>query len=82
MTVQEWYNKKRKEYLRLHNEEWKFLNWNNSLIQETCMRMSFERQYIGLVTPDEDVIIANCIVIKDTIEKYGGHNVQKISSIP
>jgi hypothetical protein len=75
MTVQEWYNKKRKEYLRLHNEEWKFLNWNNSLIQETCMRMSFERQYIGLVTPDEDVIIANCIVIKDTIEKYGGHNV-------
>ena len=65
MTPKEWYNKKRVAYLRYHNKEWTFVPWEHSLVQETLMRMGVERSYFGFCTLDEDVLIANAVLMRE-----------------
>lgn len=67
LTVKEWYDKKRSEYLRWFNSEWQFLPWDYWQVQETLMRIAIEKRYFGLTTFDEDVMIANAVIIRDII---------------
>ena len=67
-TPKEWYDKKRKEYIRWFNYDWEFIPWDHWAIQETLMRIAIEKRYFGLTTFDEDVMIANTVIMRDKIK--------------
>lgn len=68
LTVKQWYDIKRKQYLRYFNKEWDFLPWDDSRVQETLMRIRIEKMYFKLTTFDEDVMIANTVIMRDLIK--------------
>ena len=72
MTPREWYNKKATQYQEATNIPWSFVSPFNSHplsseCYETMMRMAYEKAYFGLTNTQEDVEIANAIMILDRL---------------
>lgn len=68
-TAKDWYDQKRIDYLRYTNREWEFIPWDHWQVQETLMRIGIEKKFFGLTTFDEDVLIANCVIMRDSIQR-------------
>ena len=71
MKPNDWYAHMRKKYKEKHGVEWRHVDPFSdhpeaSVCYETMMRMGVEKRYFGLTTQDEDVSIANAIMIRDT----------------
>ena len=75
MSPELWYKNKRAEYLRFFNKEWDHINFGDSCLYETMMRMAVEKKFFGLTTFEEDVMIANAIMIRDKVSRRCGTNV-------
>lgn len=69
ITAEEWYKQKKIDYKLYFNEEWSFLPWDNSAVYETLMRSAIEKQFFGITSFDEDVLIANSIIIRDLVQR-------------
>ena len=72
MEVRDWYNKKTKLYKEVTGTDWDFVNpYSDHPMSSECyevmMRMAHEKAYFGLTTPNEDIEIANAIMIRDRV---------------
>jgi hypothetical protein len=70
ITARDWYNKKANLYRDLTGTDWSFVDPYSSHPMasecfETMMRMAYEKAYFGFTTSQEDIEIANAIMIRD-----------------
>jgi len=72
LKPEDWYNKKKKEYRDKFNRDWEYVcpfseSTKSRYCYETMMRMAIEKRYFGVTTQDEDVLIANAIMIREAM---------------
>lgn len=70
MKPEDWYNKKKKEFGGKFNSDWEYVcpfseGIRSRYCYETMMRMAIEKRYFGVTTQEEDVLIANAIMIRE-----------------
>jgi hypothetical protein len=65
LTPREWFKKKSSEYKNLTGEVWVFKEAQDCY--ETLMRMAVEKRFFGLTSYQEDLEIANAVMIRDII---------------
>jgi len=72
MTPRDWLQEKMKQYKARTGEVWDFVDPYSdhplaSYCSETLMRMGVEKRYFGLTSPQENLEIANAIMIRERI---------------
>jgi hypothetical protein len=72
MKPEEWYSNKRSEYKKVFGNDWSHVDpWSchsmAGYCYETMIRMGAEKRYFGITTQDEDVMIANAIMIREAL---------------
>lgn len=71
-TPREWYKSKAFLYNKATGQEWSFVepysdHPMSSYCYETLQRIGIEKRYFGLTTLQEDVEIANAVMIRDLL---------------
>jgi hypothetical protein len=73
-TTRDWFREKSQEFQHKTGKTWEFVDPSSnhpysSLCSETLMRMGIEKRYFGLTSYQEDLEIANSIIIRDLLKR-------------
>ena len=65
LTPRDWFKQKSRDYKSITGQTWEFKEAQDCY--EVMMRMGVEKRFFGLTSYQEDLEIANAIMILDTI---------------